>query len=352
MTVVVIVVLVPIVVFATTSFISTSLLRHTVQNRNMKALYLAQAGIHRAIYNITSAGSPGTPLNVPIGSDTIAVTLVNSCSNIYQLKSIGTSVQTTYPTQIKRTVFAQYDSSSKKVGIFQEGDGTGVPAPVCCNDYWWPFSEGSGTSTGTAPYVGTLGFTVGANPIWTTDRLGATGKALLFNNGTGYNNYVLVPDSNGLDLTTTGTIMAWVNSTTHVTSGMVQKGASRAYSMTMLRQNSTWGRLELYIGNTRRWQSPTNFIALNTWYHFAVSWGPGKVQGYKNGLPGTAVVGTYTAPVNTQGLYIGTATTAATAFKGKIDEVHIHPCQKTDAEIKAYYNATCAGSGATPCPQP
>ncbi len=351
MTVLIIVIIVPIVVFGVTAFITSSVSRHDAQARNMKALYLAQAGIQRAIFNIESSVSPVLNVNVDANSQ-IAVTVGNQCSNLYQLDSVGTSVSS--GNSISRKVFAQYDSTANKVSYYFEGDHTNAPALVCCSGIAWPFSEGSGTTTGTAPYVGTLGFTAGANPTWWTPGLGVDGRALFFNNGTNYNNYVLVLDSAGptLDLTTTGTIMAWINSTTHVTSGIVVKGASDAYSLEIFRQNSTWAQLDLYVGNTRRWRSAVNFIGTGTWYHVAVSWGPGKMQGYKNGLPGTAVVGTYTAPINTQALYIGTATTAATAFKGKIDEVYIYACQKSDAEIKAYYNSTCAGSGATPCPQP
>lgn len=350
MAVLIIVIIVPIVVFGATFFITSSISRYDAQTRNMKALYLAEAGIHRAIYNIRSTGSLGTVANWDANNQ-IAVTAISGCSN--QFKSVGTSVQG--GDTVKRTVYAQV--SGNNVQIYMEGSEAVNPLPPCCSTVWWPFSEGAGTTTGTAPYTGTLGFTAGANPAWTTDRLGAAGKALWFNNGANYNNYVLVLDSTGtdIDLTTTGTIMAWVNSTTHVTNaGVVTKGtgAQNAYALRVNRQNNNWAYLELWIGNTRRWRSPTNFLGTGTWYHVAVSWGPGKVQGYRNGAPGTAVAATYTAPSNAQNIYIGTGTTVATAFKGKIDEVYIYKCQKTDAEIKAYYNSTCAGSGATPCPQP
>ncbi len=350
MTVIVIVVLVPIVVFATTSFISTSLLRHTVQNRNMKALYLAQAGIHRAIYNITSAGSPGTPLSVPIGSDTIDVTLVNGdCPGIYQLASTGTSVQSTYPTQIKRTVFAQYEASSKKVSIFQEGDGTGVPVPACCDTIWWPFSENSGYTTGTAPYVGTLTPSTVNGPSWVAGRVGT---ALRFNQSTTHN-YVLVPDNAGLDLTTQGTIMAWVYPTATSASGT---GIVRRGSATSASAQEAYGLLVVSSGKNRRFRfmlressggtqrtvtGNTN-IAINNWYHVAGSWGPNGIRIYVNGAVQGSNATVRSSYNTTSPLHIGTLRTnsATTRFFGVIDEVYLYACQKTPEEIVAYYDAT------------
>ena len=351
LTVLIVVILVSVITFATSTFISTSLVRYTTQNRNMQGEYLAQAGIHRAIYNI-NVGSPTWPLAVNVGNNTIGVDLVSSCGTIYQLKSKGTSVSTVYPLQISRTVFAEYDSGANKITKYLQGDGTGILPPVCCDSAWWPFSEGgSATQTGTAPFVGTLSSSSGPIPAWTTDRFNAAGKALNFNAGAGNNNYVLVPDSTGLDLTGTGTIMAWVYiNTTVANAGVVQKGSSNAYALRLNRQNGTWAYVELWLANTRRLQSPTNSVRQGQWNHVAVTWAPGSMAIYVNAVLLASNATTQAASTNNQSLYIGSATTSATAFKGKIDEVYIYTCQKTLAEIKAYYNSTC--NGPATCPQP
>ena len=366
MTVLIIVILVPIIVFGATQFITSSLVRYTTQNRNMKALYFAQAGIHRAIFDIESNGTPSLPLNVSIGNDTIAVTLVAQCSNVYQLRSIGTSVESNYPTQISRTVFAQYDSGANNVSLYQEGDGTGVPAPVCCDEVWWPFSEGSpATVTGSAPYQGTLLPTTN-RPTWTTDRLNVANRALLFN-AANPSNYVMVtdPSPSVLDLTTSGTVMTWIRPAAipnQSRQSIVHKGGattvSDAYSLFLFRQSANQGRVRFWIYNAAGTQyqvSGSTNMGLNTWYHIAGVWDSTGLRVYRNGVPdGTLVTANRVARTNNNSLYIGTSGTLATAteFNGKIDEVYIYACRKTDAEIKAYYNSTCAGSGATPCPQP
>jgi len=363
MTVLLIVILVPIIVFGTTSFISSSLVRHTTQNRNMKALYLAQAGLHRAIYRIEAGLTPITTVGDFGSGDTIAVTQEAQCSNVYQLKSIGTSVASTYPTQISRTVSAQYDSSTNKVSIYQEGAD---PLPPCCTTLWWPFSEGApATVTGTAPYQGAL-LPATNRPPWTTDRLNVANRALLFN-ATNPSNYVMVtdPGSSDLDLTTSGTVMAWIRPAAipnQARQSIVHKGsttvASDAYSLLLFRQSANQGRVRFWIYNAAGTQyvvSGNTNMGLNTWYHIAGVWDSTGLRVYRNGAPdGTLVSANRVARTNNNSLYIGTSgtLTTATEFSGKIDEIYIYGCRKTDAEIKAYYNSTCAGSGATPCPQP
>lgn len=359
MTVLIVVIIVPIVVFGITAFISSSVSRYDAQTRSLKALYLAQAGIHRAIYNIKSAGAP-LPVSNWDANNQIAVTLVAQCSNVYQLKSIGTSVATS--NSVSRSVFAQYDSTSNKVQIYIEGDGAGIPAPVCCDDVWWPFTEGSGNTTGTAPFQGTRTGTAPNEtlPAWTAS--GRIGNALSFNQGNATNNYVAVPDSAGLDLATSGTIMAWIYNTLQVTTeaGIVQKGtlanhSDETYGLNIIRSGQN-RRLEFTLyDNTNTANDNTittgvltfdTNLSLNTWYHVAGSWS-NTAQGmrvYLNGEEKAFNATPRTARTNNAALLIGTRAknSKTTRFIGTIDEVHVYACQKTALEIKAYYNSTCS----------
>jgi hypothetical protein len=339
MTVLIIVMIVPIVVFGITFFITSSVTRHDAQARKMTALYLAQAGIHRAIFNIEAAISP--VLNVTLDGNTIAVTVVAQCSNIYQLKSIGTSVAP--GSSVSRTVFAQYDSSTNNVSIYLESDGTGIQPPVCCADIWWPFSEGSGSTTGTAPYVGTLV----NSPPWVAGRIGT---ALSFNTTTAHR-YVTVPDSSGLDLTTAGTVMAWIYNTAQINTntGIVHKGnlsnsTDEAYGLTLTRNGSN-RRIKFELrdtGGTSRNVTANTNLALNTWYHVAGTWGPSGLKAYINGAQAASSSIVRVARATAGNLQIGTRVTnrATTRFIGTIDEVHVYACEKTAAEILDYYNAT------------
>ncbi len=370
MTVLIIVILVPIVVYGTTQFISSSLLRHSTQNRSIKALYYAQAGIHRAISVIKTRVPSCSPLlatdvlNDPIGTsgDTVTVTpgLQNGC--IYQFTSLGISAAASYPTLISRKISAQYDYTANKIGICVNGDIADLP--ILCSTIGWPFSEGSGYTTGTSPYVGTLTPSTANGPAWTTDLYGAAGKALNFNQGA-TTNYVIVPDSAGLDLTTSGTLMAWIRPSAIPNQAMqtiVHKGgtttATNAYALFLFRQSANQGRVRFWIYNAAGTQyvvSGGTNMGLTTWYHIAGTWDSTGLQVFRNGVSdGTLASANRVARTNANSLYMGASGTLTSAqkFAGKIDEVYIYSCRKTAAEIKAYYNLTCTGSGATPCPQP
>ncbi len=352
MTVLIVVMIVPIVVFGLTFFITASVTRHDTQARNMKALYLAQAGIHQALFNIKSTG---TPLPVPHwdANNQIAVTVVAQCSNVYQLKSVGTSIAA--GNSVSRTVFAEVYPASSQFSIYREGDGTGIPPPVCCDPISWSFSEGSGNTTGTAPYVGTLV----NSPPWVAGRVGT---ALSFNT-TPAHRYVTVPHTAGLNFTTAGTLMAWIYNTAQVNTGtgIVHKGAlssqaDEAYGIG-IRRNGGNRRLQLVLrdaGGTRRTLNGGTNLSLNTWYHVVATWGADGLSLYLNGGPLANNSTVRVARTTTGALQIGTLVTnsATTRFIGTVDEVYAYPCEKTAAEIKAYYNSTCAGSGATPCPRP
>ena len=351
MTVLIIVIIVPIVVFGITAFITASVSRYDAQTRSLKALYLAQAGIHKGIFNIKATGAPTPVANIDANNQ-IAVTLIAQCSNIYQLKSIGTSVAS--GNSIARTLFAQYDATANKVSIYMEGDGTGIPAPACCDDVWWPFSEGPpATVTGTAPYQGAL--SPAANrPAWIADRLGAANRALRFN-ASGATNYVVVndPASSSLDLTTAGTVMAWVYVDNPIAgAGVVNKGAtttaSNAYALILNRRYASQARVNFWIYNAAGTQFSVSGStdvgkgASTGWHHIAATWGPGYLRVYCDGQPdGTTVAVNPTARTNNNPLYIGAMGTlaAASEFQGRIDEVHVFSCQKTDQEILDYYNA-------------
>lgn len=348
MTVLIIIIIVPIVVFGITFFITSSITRYDSQTRSLKALYLAEAGIHRAIFNIKSTGTP-LPVSNWDASNTISLTLVAQCSNIYQLKSIGTSI--TSGDSISRTVFAQYDSSENKISLYLESDGTGIPPPTCCDQIWWPFSEGSGNVTGTAPYVGNL--TPGSpNPAWAPDRFLIANKALIFNQGATHN-YVTVPYQPGLNLTASGTITAWIRLTALPANGtgIVRRGSStsasaqEAYGLLVVTSGSN-RRIQLMLresdGGAQRTVNAANNLAINTWYFIAGSWGGDGMKVWVNGVTQGSNSAVRTSYATTSPLHIGTLRTnnAGTRFFGTIDEVKLYACQKTTQDIVDLYNAS------------
>ena len=178
-------------------------------------------------------------------------------------------------------------------------------------------------------------------------------RALNFNAG-GTHNYVTVPDSSGLDLTTAGTIMAWIYipSTTPVTTsglGIVHKGNSATdepYGLVIYRQNSNFRYIQFVLrssnNGTQRVERGGTNLSYNTWYHVAGSWGPNGLRVYVNGVLDSPAGNVYSSYANAGSLTIGTLRTSSstTRFRGRIDEVYIYACQKTGQEILDYYNAS------------
>ena len=169
--------------------------------------------------------------------------------------------------------------------------------------------------------------------------------------------------------------MAWINLTALPTVdgvGIVRRGAptvittNETYALLMNRVNATTHNVEFSLttasAGTRRVATGATALAINTWYHVAGTWGPTVNPGlrvYLNGAQDGTNATVYSSFAPSAGtmpsLLIGSLVTTAgstTKFQGTIDEVYVYGTQLSLAEIKAYYNATCAGSGATPCPRP
>ena len=355
MTVLIIVILVPIIVFGATQFITSSVLRYATQTRTLKAMYLAQAGIHRAIFNIDASTSPVLSVS-PAANNTINVTADVVSITKWGLTSTGAS---TSPTpSLQRIVYAEYDSAIHRVSAYREKPVTSpLVFPFTFYGYKWGMDENTGTTTGTTPVIGALA-PAGAYPIWVAGRVR---NALNFNQ-TGTNNYVQIPDHTGLDLLSAGSLMAWIRMTTLASTGAAIMRRGNATAATT---NQTYALLiNIPSGSNRRVQfslctgtpcsganlhvatGKTN-LAINTWYHVAGTWGAGGLCVYLNGVEDeTTHSGTVYAsynPAGTVSLFIGSLVTTAgssTKFQGTIDEAYIHARQLTAAEILAYYNAT------------
>lgn len=350
MTVLIIVILVPIVVFGVTFFITSSISRHDAQARNMTALYLAQSGIQKVIYNLKAGVSPFLTVTNPDASNTISVVEAhpNACG-IYQLCSTGTSVVS--GNSISRKVFAQYQLSTDKVQIYIEGDGANIPGPTGGGGgslvAYWPFSEGSGLVTNTSPvvanYQGALLTSGGGSyPAWVA---GKVGNALNFN----YNNrrsYVEIPDRAGLDLSTGGTIMAWAKfDSVQNNIAMVHKGANanqtdEAYGLTL---NGSHFSLQVRTASANVVLQGSITPSAGIWYHVAGMWNASGMSVYVNGVLNVSN-NTVVSARNTSGpLEFGIleSRNSTGRFRGTLDEVYLYNGAICGSQIETYYNSTC-----------
>ncbi len=159
----------------------------------------------------------------------------------------------------------------------------------------------------------------------------------------GTDDYVNIPDTNSLDLTTNYTIEAWVKPETFSNlAGIVSKyqtGSSFGYT---LRLNGT----APYTGIDFDEKSTANgILTANKWYHIAAVKNGSTRTLYVNGVS-VALTGTgLTTAANTDPVKIG-CDFSARYFDGNIDEVRIWSVARSQSEIVANMNTPIAPSTA------
>ncbi|MGC1454598.1 MAG: LamG-like jellyroll fold domain-containing protein [Nitrospirota bacterium] len=198
----------------------------------------------------------------------------------------------------------------------------------------WSMNEGSGTTTGQGAYQGSI---IG-NAVWTS---GKVGDALHFD---GVNSRVSIPDSPTLDLTTTGTVGAWINMDSIMPfGGIIHKGdqtnfSDESYTLQFWTGNTIILGITDNAGTLHMVQTNTVFSP-NTWYNVVGTWDSTGMKIYVNGVLDKSVIDTGVARNSAGHLNIG-AQMSTYPFQGVIDEATIHNSVLTPDEIKLYYNST------------
>jgi len=162
--------------------------------------------------------------------------------------------------------------------------------------------------------------------------------------------YVDIPDSEVLSLTTSATWELWMNQDViDVQSGVVGKGTSTANMITFY----TWDDGNFYFdirdGSTQYgYFDYSTAISADTWHHLTVvfdgslSGNANRLKVYVDSVQQTlAFYGTMpsTLPTNTASQFIGKSETAGTPFNGKIDDVRIYSQALSSDEVTKNYNA-------------
>jgi hypothetical protein len=187
----------------------------------------------------------------------------------------------------------------------------------------YSFNEGSGATLGDSSGAGNSGVIAGAT--WTSG--GKYGGALSFD---GVNDWVTVPDSDSLDLTTGLTLEAWVKpSATKDWPTVIQKenAPNLAYS---LYANSDAGlgnkpSAHLWIAGSDRNIRGGGTLPVGTWSHVAMTYDGATLRLFVNALQVAALVQSGPITTSTGALRIGGNSLFANEFfKGLIDEVRIY----------------------------
>jgi hypothetical protein len=212
---------------------------------------------------------------------------------------------------------------------------------------YWKFDEGSGSVADDS--VGTNDGVVASGVSWVTGHNGVNG-ALLFNNNNTQN--VVVADSDSLDLTDKGSVVAWVKLTGYRDyAGIVHKGRSSsfsdsAYFLQMGGPISGMGNNKKVLigghdGVTDRFLVSNTELALETWYHLAYTWDSNGQKLYINGVLDVSNTNAVNVRVTTGSLQIGSQLTGQSnnyRFNGTIDNVSIHKRALSGNEIEFLYN--------------
>ena len=208
-------------------------------------------------------------------------------------------------TTIGESAFANNEPDANTVGLWHLEEATGSGAYLKDSSNY----NNNGTPTGT------------------TFVDGKTGKGRSFNNAVTH--YITVPDSSSLDLTTEGTVSAWVKLNTLRNQHIVNKG-SNSY---VLYVYST-GKVGFGSHSVDEIQSNST-LAAGVWYHIVGVRSGGYDKLYINGvLDNSASKANFVA--NTANLYIGDLD-SSWYTNAVIDEVRIDNIARTSQEIRQAY---------------
>jgi glucose/arabinose dehydrogenase len=179
---------------------------------------------------------------------------------------------------------------------------------------------------------------------------GRYGNALSLTGG-----HVIVPDDPTLDLTTAGTISAWVQSTGSLDwAGIVHKGQNPDFSDEAFSFQGANGVPALYLNSASASQT---FTATGTptggvWHYLAVTWGATGVQFYVDGaLSSSSATVPLTLRNSVGPLVIGSQYPNGFPLLGLIDEVRVYNRALTIVEVQTDMN-TPIGDGQLPPPGP
>jgi hypothetical protein len=181
----------------------------------------------------------------------------------------------------------------------------------------------------------------GATTANTTPALATNPGTCRYGSFDGTNDYIEVADSAALDITSELTIAAWIymRTTPSELHTIVSKDTNYEYHIDNNRHLYWWWNDS---NGTTRSLTTTSQIALNQWYHVAVTYQSGAQRMYINGvLQGTTGNYTGTLATNDLPLYVGTDwNLIARAFDGYIDEVRVIADALTLAEVQALRDET------------
>jgi len=287
-----------------------------------------------------SAGSP-------IGSLPVDPTNQTSSGLFYAYNTNGTQFEVT--ANLESSKYKTQYGNTPQTSLFPEVISGGTPTvsqlynPSGLVGYW-PLNEGSGSSTIDASGNGNAGTWAGTtsgnnSTYYTGGKVGTYAG-----NFNGSNDYVNLGNPTALQVTSSLSVVAWVNQSAVVSFGNVMVGNYWSGSGAFVVQDyGSNNMLCSYLGNTKTVATPTNSFNTGIWYYIGCTYNGSTITTYINGVNSGSIAATGTLS-NSSGYpwYIGTEGSVGFQtgfFHGSIDDVRIYSRALSPAEVMALYTA-------------
>ncbi|MBS4060515.1 MAG: LruC domain-containing protein [Bacteroidetes bacterium] len=166
---------------------------------------------------------------------------------------------------------------------------------------------------------------------------GISGSCLSFN---GTNSHVNIPNHPSLNPVTSISMMAWVKTTTNLTTKIVQKGDWDGHGL----GQGKWDGWNAHIRTADNMSHSLHWLGglpvINEWYHLAMTYDGSMFKFYVNGQLRNSKALTGELKVNGRNASIGSDNAAQKFFTGEIDEVKIFGSALSQTEIQSNYSTT------------
>lgn len=203
----------------------------------------------------------------------------------------------------------------------------------------WKLDEGSGTVAYDSSGNGNHG-TLYYDPQW---EPGVYGSSLSFDYET--HNFVAVPYSQSLDLSSSLTLSAWVKLERNWEHGFIDKTIDGNTNQQYQLFCSYNGQVLFRVVTGAGLHTIYTVVSLNAWHHLVGTWDGAMMRLFVDGLE--VASGACQGPAQTGAgpLLIGTLGSGIYAMDGGIDDVRVYPMALTQAEITSVMNGASIDTG-------